>query len=69
MKAAFQSGTAVRFSSPDGARANIIRYLEEGFYLVRTVPDGRELVVQEDDLILDGAQDARSHGVRSTYHC
>ncbi len=54
MKAAFQSRTAVRFKIPDGARATITRYLQEGFYLVRTVPDGRELVVQEDDLILDG---------------
>ncbi len=53
MKAAFQPGTAVRFSIPDGERATITRYLQEGFYLVRTVPDGRELVVQEDDLILD----------------
>ncbi len=54
MKAAFQPGTAVRFSIPDGARATITRYLQEGFYLIRTVPEGRELVVQEDDLILDG---------------
>ncbi len=54
MKAAFQPGTAVRFSIPDGTRATIMRYLQEGFYLIRTVPDGRELVVEEDDLILDG---------------
>jgi len=38
---------------PDGGSARIIRYLLEGFYLVETIPEGRELVGHEDDLILE----------------
>ena len=63
MKITFKPGVMVRFAIPDGALAVITDflkspdwrvpgYLGEGFYLIRTVPEQREMVAHEDDLIL-----------------
>jgi hypothetical protein len=52
MKTQFTVGRKVRFNIDGGALAHIRRYLGEGFYLIKTVPDQRELVANEDDLAL-----------------
>jgi hypothetical protein len=74
MKTEFKPGVLVRWNIPDGGLAEITNhqktrdwdipgYLGEGFYLVRTIPEGRELVGHEDDLILE--QDARANESQS----
>ena len=54
MKKDFQSESIVKFNIPDGGRAKIVKYLKEGFYLIRTIPENRELIAHEDDISLDG---------------
>ena len=70
MKVSFVEGVRVRFKLSDGslgARARITEpkehrpawkvrgYLGEGFYHVTTIPDQRDLIVHEDDLVLDAS--------------
>jgi hypothetical protein len=66
MKVAFTAGTRVRFNIPDGALAEITDYrkswdwripgyLGDGFYLIRTIPEQRQLIAHEDDLVLAAA--------------
>lgn len=62
MKTEFTPGTRVQWNIPgiltrtirdlgeEGALAEIVRYLGEGFYAVRTIPEGRELVAAEYDI-------------------
>ena len=52
MKEGFVAGVRVHFNISGGANAVIVHYMREGFYLIRTVPDQRELVAHEDDLVL-----------------
>lgn len=65
MKTEFTPGTKVRWNIPDGGLAEITNakpankwdwkipgYLGEGFYEVRTIPEGRLLIAHEDDIIL-----------------
>ena len=51
MKTAFVEGFPVRFNIADSVRAKIVRYLREGFYEIRTIPEGRSMVAHEDDLV------------------
>lgn len=52
MREAFKPGTTVRWNIPDGARCTIVCYLKEGFYLIRTIPEGREMIGRGSDLLL-----------------
>lgn len=56
----FTPGTRVRWVlkryTPNeylGGRAEIVRYAGEGWYIVKTIPEGREMVTHEDDIVLD----------------
>lgn len=53
MKEAFREGVILRWRVLDGGQVEVIKYLGECFYLVRTIPERRELVGHEDDLILE----------------
>lgn len=50
---ASKPGTKVRWAIPDGGMAEIITYKGEGFYLVKTIPEQRELIGSENDLLLE----------------
>ena len=47
----FNPGDRAHFAIPDGANVTITKYAGEGWYLVRTVPDDRELVADKHDLL------------------
>jgi len=51
MKAEFTPGRIVRFNIPDGALARIKQYLQEGFYNIETIPEQRDMIAHEDDLV------------------
>lgn len=46
----WKPGTKVRFNIPDGANAEIIKYVGEFYWKIRTIPEGRELLAHQDDL-------------------
>ena len=48
---AFKEGEMVRVNIPGGTLARISIYLGESYYLVRTVPENREIVLEEKELI------------------
>jgi len=48
----FTPGTKVRWNIPNGGLAKILYYVKEGFYMVETIPEQRELITQENDLML-----------------
>lgn len=50
MKSDLYPGVIAKFNIPDGSMCEIIKYLREDFYLVRTIPEHRELVVYQEDL-------------------
>lgn len=68
MKTEFTAGARVRFNIPDGGLAEITDrkkswdwkvpgYLGEGFYEVKTIPEGRLLIVREDEIVLAEASE------------
>lgn len=52
MREAFKPGTIVRWDIPDGGLCKIVGYDLEGYYIVRTIPDGRLLQGYKVDLLL-----------------
>lgn len=49
----YRPGIPVRFNIPDGAHCIVMQHLRDGFYLLRVIPEHREMVAHESDLILD----------------
>jgi len=91
MKAAFKEGVRVRFKLRDGSLGALAQitepkegrfgqiergYMGEGFYHVTTIPDQRNLIAHEDDLVLDKERVTCNHDPKEMtgkpigmYHC
>ena len=46
----YEAGTTCWYNIVGGQRLKVVRYLQEGFYLVRTVPQDEERIVNTDEL-------------------
>jgi len=46
----YEPGTTAWYNIVGGQRLEIVRYLQEGFYLVRTVPQQEERIVHQEEL-------------------
>jgi hypothetical protein len=54
MKERFKPGVRCRWKIVDGGLCEIVKYLREGYYLVESIPERRELVADEDDIEVEG---------------